>query len=697
MSTTEMLKRLSSGSNPDIMAALRELEKCPDPELTGSLQSLLESDDVKVRYYARKVIKAWERADNSGTQATASPQPVSPPPAPAPSSIQPQNVSTSQNEPDGLPPEHNRSEPAPAISDVQPTTEKLSTPAHQPVSPIVTSAPEPRQADEVQPAISAGTNPFQLLGATPHDNRRRIVALAEEKSLILDAGLCTQARAELTNPRSRLSAELAWFPGTNQEEINSLLQQIAKSPDQALSDPTLTPLTRANLGIMTFTGNLTDLTDEILIERIVRLCEAVDAVNLQHLLETINEDRNTAGFPAIQSLSDLDAEWPTRRQQFLDAMRTTILNLPQERYVSILTQAIELATKMGEKQAPLLLDELIDAYEVIVRSVLDEETKNVTDAVARIRSLAPKGEPGLRLHLEHLDKSARRWDVYAQPMQVSHKSRGREHEVSQNLGYEIRSLSIDLYNEHNMLDSSKKINEMLQDVFAELPEMAEQLNTDASKLADLGEQQKATEQKDKEWRRAITWDTEWGIWMFKKSFSISPHGIDFNKQSMKLEDVQGISWGATRHYTNGIPTGTTYKVKIKGISETMDIQPNSESDYDTMTDKLWRAVGFMLMLEMVNTMKKGVSVHVGEARISDRGVSFTVKGLLGFTSRDVSLKWSEVSIWSAEGSCYLGSSDNKKDCIALSYQDVYNVHVLDYLIRAFFKSETATKPSELFD
>ena len=56
-------------------------------------------------------------------------------------------------------------------------------------------------------------NPFHVLSATPRDNRQRIHDLADEQSLIGDHEKCSNARSDLTNPRKRLVAEVAWFPG----------------------------------------------------------------------------------------------------------------------------------------------------------------------------------------------------------------------------------------------------------------------------------------------------------------------------------------------------------------------------------------------------------------------------------------------------------------------------------------------------
>ena len=54
-------------------------------------------------------------------------------------------------------------------------------------------------------------NPFYILTANPHDNHRRIMELADERSLLLDSSECMDAYSDLINPRKRLSAEMGWL------------------------------------------------------------------------------------------------------------------------------------------------------------------------------------------------------------------------------------------------------------------------------------------------------------------------------------------------------------------------------------------------------------------------------------------------------------------------------------------------------
>ena len=90
-------------------------------------------------------------------------------------------------------------------------------------------------------------NPFHILTASPRDNRRRIMELADERSLLLDSSQCMAARSDLTNPRKRLSAEIAWLPGIGPKRADEMLSLLESSPTDLLSVDKLSSTARANL------------------------------------------------------------------------------------------------------------------------------------------------------------------------------------------------------------------------------------------------------------------------------------------------------------------------------------------------------------------------------------------------------------------------------------------------------------------
>lgn len=86
-------------------------------------------------------------------------------------------------------------------------------------------------------------NPFYIFNATQQDNRQRIIASAEERSLLSDADKCMAARTELTNPRNRISAEVAWLPGVAPERVHDIVLLLELSVSNHLGCDNTTPIT----------------------------------------------------------------------------------------------------------------------------------------------------------------------------------------------------------------------------------------------------------------------------------------------------------------------------------------------------------------------------------------------------------------------------------------------------------------------
>src|SRR4051812_30968366 len=90
-------------------------------------------------------------------------------------------------------------------------------------------------------------NPFHILGASPRDDRRRLLELAEERSLSQDPAVCAQARADLANPRNRLAAEVAWLPGLSPVHASEAVVSVQHAAAALRKVESLPALSRANL------------------------------------------------------------------------------------------------------------------------------------------------------------------------------------------------------------------------------------------------------------------------------------------------------------------------------------------------------------------------------------------------------------------------------------------------------------------
>lgn len=333
-------------------------------------------------------------------------------------------------------------------------------------------------------------NAFYVLGATTRDNRQRIVRLAEEKSLILDSQICTKVRLDLTNPRNRLTAEIAWLPGLSPRRTNELLSCLEYNIDSLKAQNTLPFLAHSNLLAAAFELLNPQMAASGWSDWICNLAQKVDAIDIDDVMRDINEDRAISGFPEVQTLAAIESELTERRRYFKGAIKEALNKLSPLKIADILTEVVDVETNSGEEHAPLIIDDLIDSYEAETQSYLQREAENIKELVKAAETAAKNGEQAVNPLIDSIDIVLRKWDLVAQPIQLSMKSRGTGHTLSRELAREIRLLGINLFNEYGMLNQAQRITALTKQVFAELPEIIEKLNEDETTLEDIAKKRR---------------------------------------------------------------------------------------------------------------------------------------------------------------------------------------------------------------
>lgn len=526
---------------------------------------------------------------------------------------------------------------------------------------------------------------FWILGASARDDRQRIVQRADDKSLELDHDLCQKARSELTNPRTRLAAEISWLPGISPRKAEQLAARILTEP--MAIEPGIPALAHLNLMVAAF-ETLDDRAQANEVALLIQeLASEADGLVIADVRRDINEDRAVSGFPEVASDSQIEAELSNRKRHIRDAIKETLNKLPTETLVSVITQVVDSATGHGEFHAPELIDELVDAYEVEAHQFLQKEAQNLSALVETARSVAAVEPRRAREIVERVEKVARNWDRVAQPIQVSAKARGTGHEASNEVAFQIRDLAVDLFNKHDMVDESKRLTELLKEVFAEVPLLAERAEQDAGAIAEVVGNRE-------EWNREITYQAEIGI-AFKNTLSIAPTGVSWKGRTYPLADITRVRWGGVKQSINGIPTGTTYTLAFGDERSEAVVQLRREDVYSTFLAKLWRAVCARLVVEMIAALKAGGELRFANAVIYDDGVVLKKHKWIGSGER-LRCDWQEVHVWSQDGSFYIGAKNDKKVYADLSYIQVPNVHILEHTIHLGFK-RGITKLSDILE
>ena len=329
-------------------------------------------------------------------------------------------------------------------------------------------------------------NPFHILGATTRDHRHRIIELAEERSLLGDANECAESRSILITPSRRISAEVAWLPGVDPTLYDEILRHL-DSPNQIFFNINrLTHIARANLCVSEL-SRLSNLLSSNIMERILTIAQTSEAINSDTVCAILNDDRRVSGFPEITDLSVIDDEIRKQRRYYSQTVTSVLENLPVNARARVMILLLETSTSNGRHQCPILIKDLIPAYELGVQDSLEQQQKIIEAQDAKLRAMADAKNPNTTLTpiVDQLLESVKEWDVLAQPIQLSQRSTGQRHDASFEMAWRVRDLAIALFNEHDKRDFSRKILNTLKSVFAEVPEIAEQITKD---LTDLEKQ-----------------------------------------------------------------------------------------------------------------------------------------------------------------------------------------------------------------
>jgi hypothetical protein len=526
--------------------------------------------------------------------------------------------------------------------------------------------------------MDIASNPFRILAASPRDDRRRLLALAEEASLLGDEEATSNAAADLANPRKRLVAEIAWMPGLSPKHTADIFEKLDTDPHGLITFRSASPLTYCN--VVSTALPKVDLDSDQLVEAALNIFKKHDEINASTVLSDINADRAAAGFPEVTDMHLVSEELQKRRVHFRSAITSSMDNLPPRDLVSAVTRLVDLATRQGSIHGPKLVADLVDFYEIEAQSFLEAEEENIDKLIGLIRDAIKDGVPdqGISKALDEFEAIVENWDTVAQPIQVCAQSRGVSHEASHDLASKIRNFGVELFNHHDKLNFSVRITELLQKVFAEVGEVVEQTQEDADTLKNIAEQELASDRENKAWRQELTYEAKVGG-LFKSTLRISPEGVYWNGQTHPLESINNVRWGATRNSVNGIPTGTTYTIYFASDRNWARIEMKDGKVFNQFIARLWKGACVRILTESLQRLKSGASIRLGSVVVHDSGVTLTRKRFLG-ANESVFCTWREVVTGHADGSFLIAKKGEHKVFAALPYQEINNVHILEIAI-----------------
>ena len=340
-------------------------------------------------------------------------------------------------------------------------------------------------------------NPFYILSAAPQDNHRRIMDLADRCSLVQDPEKCREAAATLTHPRRRLYAEIAWLPCSRMERAEDMRELLNTA---LFGTVNLTPIAQSNL-LAAELARLPDCASDVLATRILRIAGSAENIDTEQVRRVINADRSASGFPMTNAL-DMETEIQNLQDYYRQVMTSALNKQSETRRAETMNRAIERAT-FSTQQMPLLINRLIDSYEVGAQTSLGEHETKIAELNDKLRAMADAERPDSVLTplIDQLIQTVKSWDAIAQPIQLSRKIQGRSHDASADLAWRVRELALHLWNEYGKLDICQQLINTLQEVFAEVSEIVAIIDEDTRTLGEIAQKHTRLTQGVKQFER----------------------------------------------------------------------------------------------------------------------------------------------------------------------------------------------------
>jgi hypothetical protein len=475
-----------------------------------------------------------------------------------------------------------------------------------------------------------------------------------------------------------MTAETSWFPGASPGKIEQLMANLLRPKQMPAPLSDLTPLARANM--LAARLEFPALDDEGLLT-LDKLIQATAKITVEQVLRDINDERKMAGFPSCKDHSQIDDLIAGRRRYYTEVSRTFLDRLATHQLIPAVSNIVKTHFNDDDGALSPLAEDIVSAYEINTRKFADAQAAAITTLISRIKAKAREGEGAISGHIETLRHAIQTWRHIMEPVQAAHHFNGLEHEQSNAIAFQARSLLIDLHNEYAYLKTSAELADELKKSFAHLPEFIIRIQSDQETLEEIRVRNLASEREESEF---FNYSAEIGL-IFKDHLKITPDMISWSGQTMKWEDITAVRWGSTRHSVNGVPTKTIHDVYLRRQHRTISINLRDGVIFNALIERVWRGAGARLVMEYAKAFGDGKAFLFGSARVDDHSIMLERRFTFRANER-VRVKWADATSWSENGVYHIGLKGDDKVYQAFPYLTTDNIQILEFLVRASFKA-----------
>lgn len=341
----------------------------------------------------------------------------------------------------------------------------------------------------------------------------------------------------------------------------------------------------------------------------------------------------------------------------------------RERLATAIKQALDLRNHLGASMLfgtipPLIAADLDEALEPIRRyvSTRQEVLKQFKDAVNG------DGDAYLDAQLQSAFGDAKL--LNALPANLGEKLRD-------DMCYAYRNIAIALVNHRNDFKTSEQVLKVAESFMVSIT-TKQLLADDRAAIARL----QAREQERKQHEEQLSLRLPLRSWLRERILTTTPDRFTWGEESMATEQMNGVRYGITITYSNGVKTGS---ISILALSAsdgaTICTTWLDDENFHDVVRSVMGLYAFSIITKILSVIEEG-DCRISPLQLSTNGIAFE-RGFI-FTTRHL-IPWADAETHVASGNVQIYSRSDPKTRIDIECRVYWNACLLPSLI-GFMKS-----------
>jgi tetratricopeptide (TPR) repeat protein len=245
------------------------------------------------------------------------------------------------------------------------------------------------------------------------------------------------------------------------------------------------------------------------------------------------------------------------------------------------------------------------------------------------------------------------------------------------LGRALRSLGIDLHNEHGLTDQALKATGVASQLLVD-EGLADQLKKDKAELERILNERKKQEAEQAKWNKKIQIRSD--------EFEVNKDFVRYNSVKIPADEITGLKFGIFRQIVNGIAS-SSYLIDIRGRGTSISTEckrvfrseDQAHADFTAILEAVFHQLipGFVFKLAELITSGKG-TVQIGPLLLTQHGVQCETGSL--WWKKQLTIPYAALSFSDHQGHVHVSAKQPEAVSFSMDRRAVWNAVIVEKLV-----------------